>query len=97
MITKEMRAEATDFLIKYWGEEVAHSITEAASTYKVKMPVIEFLDHCIACGGNWSGMLLTGIKELFPTVWDLIPEDMGRQSYACLCNVLLLCGVHTPA
>lgn len=97
MITKEMCFEAIGCLAKHWGVENTCSIVCAACSYKHKMPIKEFLDHCVACGGNWGGMLLTGIKELFPTVWELIPEDMGRQSYSCLCCVLMLCGVDTSA
>lgn len=41
----------------------------------VKMPMSEFLKHCKACGGNWTGMLLSGIKEINPEYFDKIPED----------------------
>jgi hypothetical protein len=26
----------------------------------------EFFNNCTACGGNWCGMILTGIRKLFP-------------------------------
>lgn len=97
MISRETYLEAIGFLTEQWGAENTCRIACAAFDYEEKMSIKEFLNHCITCGGNWGGMLLTGIKELFPTVWELIPEDMGRQSYACLCNVLVLCGVDTSA
>lgn len=26
----------------------------------------DFLKHCAACGGNWTSMFMTGIKEVSP-------------------------------
>lgn len=26
----------------------------------------EFLENCTACGGNWTAMLMSGIKKCFP-------------------------------
>lgn len=35
----------------------------------------EFLNkHCMACGGNWTAMLLSGIKSAFPSVWESLDE-----------------------
>lgn len=45
-------------------------LTDAA-----KMPMSEFLKHCHACGGDWVGMLLSGIKEINPEYFDKIPDD----------------------
>ena len=55
----------------------------------------QFIDNCTACGGNWGGMLLTGINKLWPNVWEAIPDEMGLQAWGCLCSVLVLCGVET--
>lgn len=38
-------------------------------------------------------MILTGIKALYPEVWNAIPEKMGSQAFACLCYVLQLLDV----
>ena len=40
-----------------------------------KMPFNEFLKHCHACGGDWTGMLLSGIREINPEYFDKIPDD----------------------
>lgn len=40
-----------------------------------KMPFNEFLKHCHACGGDWTGMLLSGIKEINPEYFDKIPDN----------------------
>lgn len=34
----------------------------------------EFLGHCTACGGNWTAMLMTGIKEVAPQVYEKLPD-----------------------
>lgn len=40
------------------------------------MRLSEFLhDHCIACGGNWTQMLMTGIQKLWPESLDKYPDD----------------------
>lgn len=92
MITYEDVVEARRFLINEWGDDGKCVIQECL---KSRMPMMgdEFFNHCVACGGNWSGMLLTGIKELFPRVWEAIPDEMGKHSFSCLSYVLMLCGV----
>ena len=58
----------------------------------------DFVKHCVACGGNWAGMLLTGIQALFPDVYAVIPEKLGRngaEAFENVCCVLQLCGVNT--
>lgn len=87
--------EFMDYLIKYWGKEVANKIAAEASKCRVYMTSKEFLCHCTMCGGNWGGMFLTGIRELFPKVWDLIPDDMGMNAMVCILSVMNLCGVDT--
>jgi hypothetical protein len=34
-----------------------------------------FLEHCTACGGNWTAMLGIGIKELWPDEFAALPEE----------------------
>ena len=81
-----------DYLATLWGNNILTIIDEQE---KVNMTVDEFLTHCTACGGNWGGMLLTGIKEMFPEVWDAIPEQMGCFAWQCICTTLYLLGVNT--
>ena len=56
----------------------------------IPMPMAEFLNHCVACGGNWGGMLLSGVRELYPEVYAAIPDDMGHFAFRCICEVLEL-------
>lgn len=76
-----------------WGEEVAREIAYWAADEHIGMSADEFFFHCYACGGDWSHMLLTGIKALFPNVYDAIPDYMGDNAFFTLCDVLELCGV----
>lgn len=80
-----------EFLIVAWGESGISVLEEIEKTNKLSMTFAEFLnEHCTACGGNWSGMLLTGIKKLFPDIYEAIPDDMGIFSFRALCTVLKL-------
>lgn len=46
-----------------------------------KMPMKEFLSHCYAQGGNWTAMLMSGIRNLseknsdFKMIYDSMPDD----------------------
>jgi len=40
-----------------------------------KIDYCDFLDNCTACGGDWVQMFFTGIRRLFPDVWEAIPND----------------------
>ena len=95
MITYEMIQQAQEQLISHWGDAGKRVIEVTAKGSAFDGKSKEFLDHCIACGGNWGGMLLTGIRKLYPAVWDAIPDDMGISPFACICPVLILCGVDT--
>ena len=92
-ITYEMIIEAQELLVKYWGDSGKRVIEACAKQTPFNNTIKEFLSHCTACGGNWGGMLLTGIRELWPDEWEAIPDDMGCFAWACLCQTLTLCGV----
>jgi hypothetical protein len=32
-------------------------------------------EHCLACGGNWSNMLLTGIKRVLPEIYKKMMSE----------------------
>lgn len=84
-----------DFLREIWGS-AGNAVVEAASrVIPFNGNTKEFLDHCTACGGNWGGMLLTGMQKLFPEVYAVIPDDMGIFAWAGICTTLKLCGVNT--
>lgn len=97
MITCKMITDAQDTLTKCWEESGEKVIAECAKVNPFNGTSSEFLKHCTACGGNWGGMLLTGVRELWPEVWNAIPDDMGCFAWACICSVLVLCGVDTSS
>jgi len=95
MLNYEDIKKAQNYIVEQWGEDGKNVVTACYYSRKGVMSNKEFLDNCTACGGNWGGMLLTGIKQLFPQVWDAIPNDMGACAFVALLNVLILCGVDT--
>lgn len=95
MITAKDIQEAQDFILEAWKEDSKKVLAECAKVESFNGTFKEFLDHCTACGGNWGGMLLTGINKLWPNVWDAIPYNMGTFAFAAIINVLILCGVDT--
>lgn len=34
----------------------------------------DFISHCTACGGNWTAMILTGIKDVVPDLYERMPD-----------------------
>ena len=82
--------EAIEEVKDKWGDNV---LIKTCLVNKTPMTFDEFLTHCTCCGGNWGGMLLTGIHELYPEVWDIIPEDMGWNPFHTICAMLVLLGV----
>ena len=93
MISYERIKDAQDTIIEYWGSDGARVIEECARVNPFNASGKTFLECCIPCGGNWGGMFLSGIKALFPSVYDAIPDDMGHMSFFCICSTALLCGV----
>ena len=87
--------EAKSYLHKNWPESADAVIKACEELDRKEMSMKDFLDHCTACGGNWGGMFLTGIKRLFPAVYDAIPDDMGVQAFGCILHTMLLCGIDT--
>lgn len=51
----------------------------------------EFLTHCTACGGNWTAMLMSGIKTVFPEHFAQMEDK--EYSFEDLFDELLKCGV----
>ena len=87
MITNERRIDAFNFVQKEWGNNV---LREVERVEKTSMNFDQFLNHCTACGGNWGGMLLTGVRKLYENVWDAIPDDLGVNAFTSICNLLIL-------
>ena len=77
--TKDLTNEMT--LVTNWkldGVALVKVIKAMKAKHLInEMPFKTFLTYCTACGGDWLGMLLTGIHDLYPIIWELIPNDMG--------------------
>lgn len=95
MITYDDIISCQECLVQNWGEAGKRVIAACVSSTPFNNTFEEFLNYCTACGGNWGGMLLTGINELWPNVYREIPDDMGALAWACICNTLVLLGVDT--
>ena len=86
------KKEAREFIIKEW-EDRGKAIVDYIETLDTSpKPLDKFWEHCTACGGDWGAMILTGIRELYPALWDLIPDHMGIFAFGLLCEVLNLLG-----
>lgn len=55
------------------------------------MKFSEFLKQCSACGGNWTAMLMTGIKTVFPEHYAQMEDK--EYDFSDLINELIICGV----
>lgn len=95
MITEQMVKEAKKDILTHWGYKGKNVIEECAKVTPFNDGIKAFLNHCQACGGDWGGMFLVGIRNLYPSVWDAIPDDMGSKAFLCICSTLILCGVDT--
>lgn len=91
---KEMNS--TETLIALWKND-GIAVVDECMTYSAThepMEMKDFLSHCATCGGNWGGMILTGIKALSPEIYDAIPDNMTVFAFLCLCEVLALMKVY---
>ena len=95
MITYEDIIKSQETIVDNWGESGKKVIEECIHAKPFNGSFDEFLSHCTMCGGNWGGMLLTGIKDVAPQVWDAIPDDMGVFAFNTICATLILLAV-TP-
>lgn len=97
MISYDYIVEAQRTLVENWGDSGKRVIEAAAAAVPFDGSFKDFLSHCTPCGGNWGGMLLSGIRKLYPKVYLAIPDDMGVHAFYCICSVLLLCNVDTTS
>ena len=93
MISYEIIEGAQNTLINLWGEDGKKVIAACFNSNAKEMTADEFLDHCIACGGNWGGMFLSGIERLYPAVYEAIPDQMGSRAILGILAVLTLCKI----
>lgn len=87
--------EAQRTLVENWEDQGKEVIALAFKARKFDGDMKTWLSFCTTCGGNWGGMLLSGVRNLYPEVWEAIPEDMGVFAWNCICNLLILLGVRT--
>lgn len=52
----------------------------------------EFLNSCTACGGNWTAMLMSGIKQCFPEKYEAMPDK--EYTFDDLFDITVECGVN---
>ena len=102
MITIDDIRKAEQHIIDEWGAEVGGKVVNETCFIRHTAPfgggTKEFLDHCVCCGGNWGGMFLSGIEELYPSVYAVIPDNMGatgNEAFINIIYVMMLCGVDT--
>lgn len=102
MITTQDIHEAEQHLIKEWGETVGGNVVHLAYNVRHTNPFNgncgDFLKHCYCCGGNWVAMYLAGLKKLYPSVYNALPEHLaenGNRAFLNIAYVLMLCGVDT--
>lgn len=73
-----------------WGNNFIKALQQ---TEPINMKFNDFLNECIACGGNWTGMILSGIKSLRPELYNAVPDYIGKRAWMTLTNILLYLGV----
>lgn len=86
---------AQNELVENWGDAGKEVVALCFQARKFNGNTSSFLKFCTACGGNWGGMFLSGVRALYPEVWEAIPEDLGVYAFSSICNVMLLLGVRT--
>jgi len=62
-----------DYLIKSDIDNI--NLTDLQSESGDNMTTEKFLSSCNACGGNWTAMLLSGIKTSFPDTYDKLDPN----------------------
>jgi hypothetical protein len=90
-------------IISLWGEETGNNVIVAiheAPKYRGdnKLSWDEFLDYCTACGGDWVGMICSGLMKIAPAVWEALPQYLGNpfKAFSTLTNIVYLLGVTVP-
>lgn len=84
-------------LVEHWGDAGKRVIEECAKATPYNNTFGKFLDEGIIYGGSGIGAILVGIRQLYPDVWDAMPDDMGDFVFADICFTLTLLGVDCAA
>ena len=53
----------------------------------------EFLENCNAWGGNWSAMIISGIRKCFPEQYNNMSNDKQYELFE-LMQIAADCGVN---
>lgn len=85
--------EIQSVVIRDWGDAGKTVCKLAYYADKFNGNFEKLLTHCTPCGGNWGGLLLSGIKQLWPDVYEAIPDNMGKSAFVDLVHLLSLLGV----
>lgn len=93
MIDYEEIIKSQRVIVEAWGENGKRVIEACLHATPFNGSFDKFLSHCTCCGGNWGGMLLSGINAVASEVWDAIPEELGFNAFGAICAVLVLIGV----
>lgn len=86
-------SDAINSFYEYWTTDEAEKVIALCLNNPVNISRREFFEYCTACGGNWGGMLLSGIERLRPEVYEAIPNkiaESGGEAFALICNVMYL-------
>lgn len=93
MYTEVSKQEDRKYIVEIW-KDAGQKVLEAIDRQDAKaMNSDDFLLHCTACGGNWGGMLLSGVKALYPEVYEAIPQNMGKYAWQGICTVICLLNI----
>lgn len=82
-------------IVAVWKESGVNVVEECDKVKKFSGNLQEFLTHCTACGGDWGNMFLSGVKALYPDVWNSIPDKMGVFSFVGIMATLNYLGIKT--
>lgn len=90
VFTKEL-LKASEVIAMWWGTDVGYAFLYAP---KLNEPFSDFLKtYCAACGGDWVNMILSGIHELYPELYKMIPDDLGPYPFKCAVAAMELLGI----
>lgn len=96
-ISQLNQLEKAEYVLATWGIDgyALLSYIDSTKTNYKKMNFKNFLSYCSPCGGDWGQMVLTGIKRLYPTIYEMIPEDMGIFAFTSLIELLNVLNIDT--
>ena len=55
--------------------EIMNNLIDLAKDYNKPIKFDDYLKGCTAYGGNWTAMMLSGIKNNYPEFYKVMPND----------------------